>query len=173
MIKSGRLVFFVFLTIFSSSIVAPSNVESANDTDSTILAKMIEAREQAMINKDIGTAMSQFSEDITWINSQGYFFEGKQSVLDFHQMLTHNKTLDYIYEAGQPRVRITGRNSAIAYYSWKMFWFERGQPDVISKEEIGLMTLSAKKQEGTWRWIAVTNQHTPWFYEEIEAVTVE
>ena len=42
--------------------------------DSLTLATMITEREQAMINKDISSALSQFSEDATWINSQGYYF---------------------------------------------------------------------------------------------------
>jgi len=133
---------------------------------------MIKIREQAMVNKEVGLAMLQFSDDITWINSQGYFFEGKKSVLEFHEMLVNNKTSDYFYEAGSPRVRIIGPNNAIVYYSWKMFWFDIGHPKEVKKKEIGLMTLSAQKQQGKWYWVAVTNQHTPWFYEAIDIVTV-
>jgi uncharacterized protein (TIGR02246 family) len=173
MTKKGRLEFFILLIVCSSSIAAAENVENTAEKDSLVLAGMIEVREQAMINKDIDTAMSQFSEDITWINSQGYFFEGKQSVLEFHNMLANDNPLDYLYEAGKPRIRITSPDSAIAYYSWKMLWFEKGHPEAISKKEIGLMTLSAQKKDGIWRWIAVTNQHTPWFYEEIETVTID
>jgi hypothetical protein len=39
--------------------------------------------------------------------------------------------------------------------------------------EIGLMTLLAHKSGSTWQWIAVTNQHTPEFYERIDPVTIE
>ena len=35
------------------------------------------------------------------------------------------------------------------------------------------MTLSAQKRNGQWFWIAVTNQHTPSFYDVIESVTIE
>jgi hypothetical protein len=63
-----------------------------------LLADMIAVRETAMIEKDIETAMSQFSEDETWINSQGYYFEGRQNVLEFHGMLADSATRDYTYE---------------------------------------------------------------------------
>ena len=147
----------------------PNIVES----DEELLVGMIAVREKAMIEKDIATAMAQFSEDATWINSQGYYFEGKKNVLEFHGMLAENATRDYTYETGTPRVRLIDSSNAIAYYSWKMFWFERGVPEVIVNKEIGLMTLTAQKREGEWFWIAVTNQHTPWFYDLIEPVTID
>ena len=30
------------------------------------------------------------------------------------------------------------------------------------------MTLCAQKRQGKWYWTAVTNQHTPWFYETVD-----
>lgn len=137
------------------------------------LAEMITVREKAMIEKDIHTAMSQFSDDATWINSQGYFFEGKQNVLEFHNMLAGRESLDYTYEAGEPRIRLLDSSNAIAYYSWKMFWFRKDNPAEITNEEIGLMTLTAQKRQGQWYWVAVTNQHTPWFYEAVDPVTID
>jgi uncharacterized protein (TIGR02246 family) len=147
--------------------------EPAVESDSARLAEMIAVRETAMIEKDIDTAMAQFSDDATWINSQGYYFEGKQHVVEFHNMLAGRESLDYTYEAGEPRIRLIDSTNAIAYYSWKMFWFTKGSPEDITNEEIGLMTLTAQKREGQWYWVAVTNQHTPWFYETIDAVTVD
>jgi len=134
---------------------------------------MISLREQAMINKDIEVAMEQFSENPTWINSQGYYFSGREEVRKFHGMLAGNDSLDYYYEAGTPRIRITDANNALAYYSWKMFWLRKDNPVDTTFKEIGLMTLNAQKDNGTWQWIAVTNQHTPWFYPEIEEVKIE
>lgn len=142
-------------------------------TDSIEIVKMISKREKAMINGDINTVMSQFSENATWINSQGYYFEGKEEVLKFHSMLAENDSLDYYYEAGQPRIRIIDSNNAIAYYSWKMFWYKRAIPTDTTFKEIGLMTLTAQKYNSNWHWIAVTNQHTPWFYTEIEPVFID
>lgn len=152
------------------------NAQIAVESENVVLMQltdMISVREKAMIEKDIETAMSQFDEDATWINSQGYFFEGKSNVLEFHQMLAGNDSLDYFYEAGVPRIRILDSSNAIAYYSWKMFWYEKGAPQDIVNREIGLMTLSAQKRNGQWFWIAVTNQHTPSFYDVIESVTIE
>lgn len=152
--------------------VKERNVNSS-EADSLDLAKMIEARENAMITKDIVSALSQFSEDATWINSQGYFFEGKDSILNFHKMLVGRDSLDYYYEASVPRIRLLDTNNALVYYSWKMFWFKTANPVDTVYKEIGLMTLNAVKHDTAWRWIAVTNQHTPWFYKEINNVSIE
>ncbi|MCK5443354.1 MAG: hypothetical protein KAJ23_15825 [Maribacter sp.] len=141
--------------------------------DSLAIAQMISIREQSMINKDIKLAMGQFSEDATWINSQGYYFEGKNNVSKFHSMLTGNDSLDYYYEAGQPRIRVIDSKNALAYYSWKMFWFKKEIPADTTFKEIGLMTLTAHKQKNKWKWVAVTNQHTPWFYENVAPVTTD
>lgn len=126
-----------------------------------------------MIRKDINSAMSQFSDNVTWINSQGYYFQGKSEVLNFYNMLAENDSLDYYYKAGIPRIRIIDANNALAYYSWKMFWYKKVTPTDTVNREIGLMTLTAKKYDGNWKWIAITNQHTPWFYDKIEPVVIE
>ena len=134
---------------------------------------MIAIREKAMVEKDIEKAMSQFSDDVTWINSQGYYFEGKNEVLKFHNMLAQNDSLDYYYEGGLPKIRIINNNNAIAYYSWKMFWFKKDNKTDTINREIGLMTLNAEKTRNKWKWIAITNQHTPWFYNSIEPVFID
>lgn len=154
-------------------LVPVNNPPAPEAGDATRLAEMIAKRERAMVEKDIEAALTQFSDDATWINSQGYYFEGKQNVRDFHGMLAGNATRDYTYQAGQPRIRLIDASNAIAYYSWKMLWFERDDPDTVVHEELGLMTLTARKRAGRWQWIAVTNQHTPWFYETIDPVTVD
>ena len=142
-------------------------------TDSLAIAQMISVREKAMITKNIKAAMDQFSENATWINSQGYFFEGKEEVAKFHGMLADNDSLDYYYEASSPRISLIDPKNAIAYYSWKMFWYKKEMPVDTTFKEIGLMTLTAHKQNDTWKWVAVTNQHTPWFHGKIEPVTVD
>jgi hypothetical protein len=154
----------------------PSTSDESNHNiqkDSLAIAHMISVREQSMIDKDIELAMGQFSEDATWINSQGYYFEGKNNVSKFHSMLTGNDSLDYYYEAGQPRIRIIDSKNALAYYSWKMFWYKKEIPADTTFKEIGLMTLTAHKQKKEWKWVAVTNQHTPWFYENVAPVTTD
>jgi hypothetical protein len=169
-IKKIFLVFSVLCLLSCKEGEFNKNVKSA---DSLALIEMISDREHAMIQKDIDAAMSQFSEDVTWINSQGYYFKGKAEVLKFHNMLAGNDTLDYYYEAGKPRVRIIDNNNAIAYYSWKMFWYKKLTPTDTINKEIGLMTLTAKKFDNDWKWIAITNQHTPWFYDKVEPVFID
>lgn len=140
--------------------------------DSLALVSLVTIREQAMISKDINTAMSQFANEATWINSQGYFFQGINSVEKFHAMLAGNDSLDYYYEAGNPRVSLIDHNNGLVYYGWKMFWFRKENPSDTTFREIGLMTLSANKRNGEWKWVAVTNQHTPWFYQDILPVDI-
>ena len=165
----------LLLTIFCSCQNNPDskvNYDNAGDATSKLL-EMINEREEAMINKDIETAVNQFSDDVTWINSQGYYFEGKEVVRKFHDMLAGNDSLDYYYEAGSPRIRILDDENALAYYSWKMFWYRKEMPSDTTKKEIGLMTLNAKKYVDEWKWNAITNQHTPWFYDSIDPIPIE
>ncbi len=171
----GKYLLPVFLVIWISCEQnnSPTLHSQVAPNDSLVLAKMIRIRKEAMITKDIPTAMSQFSEDATWINSQGYYFEGKAEVSKFHDMLSGNDSLDYYYEAGKPKIRVLDSKNAIVYYSWKMFWYKKKVPSDTTFREVGLMTLNAHKQKDRWLWKAVTNQHTPWFYHEIEPVTAE
>lgn len=81
---------------------------AAAESDVDILTSMIAAREQAMIEKDVETALAQFSDDAMWINSQAYYFEGKLHVRQFYGMLAETNPLDYTYEAGRPHVRLLG-----------------------------------------------------------------
>jgi len=144
---------------------APSP-DAVSDTEA--LAKMVMQREHAMQAKDAALAMQQFSDDATWINSQGYYFEGKSAVAKFHTLLTQDPQRDYHYEAGSPLIRLLDSSNAVVYYSWKMTWFERDKPEKIINPEVGLMTLTAQKRDGKWYWVATTVQHTPWFYQSIE-----
>lgn len=154
-------------------VVDLASVQQPFISDSLAIAKMISTREEAMIDKNIEAAMDQFAESATWINSQGYYFEGRENVSKFHGMLAGNDSLDYYYEAGKPRIRMIDPQNALAYYGWKMFWYKKEKPADTTFKEIGLMTLTAHKTKEKWRWIAVTNQHTPWFYADIEPVTTD
>ncbi len=176
MLQLNHFILLLWLAMLScGSADNPSqdqHVEDVQVRDSLALVEMINTREQAMITKDLATAMGQFVEEITWINSQGYYFAGINEVRKFHHMLAENDSLDYMYQAGQPKIRLLDSQNALAYYGWKMFWFQKVPPMDTVNREIGLMTLSARKMEGEWKWFAVTNQHTPWFYEKIEPVTI-
>ena len=144
-----------------------------HELDRQKLATMIHTREQGMIAKDLAQVMKQFSENATWINSQGYYFEGKPVIEKFHQMMFANDSLDYQYIAGTPRIRILANSNAIAYYGWQMIWINRMNRTDTVKREIGLMTLMAQKADSSWQWKAITNQHTPWFYRKINPVPLE
>ena len=96
--------------------------ESASlEQDSLVLRDMIKTRERSMIDRDLPTAMSQFSSDATWINSQGYYFVGKEEIGRFHNMLASADTVDYFYEAGQPYIRMVDPKNALVYYGGKCF----------------------------------------------------
>gem|GEM_PF-5052323 len=70
----------------------PNGVHSSN-ADSLQLAHMISGREKSMIEKDIHPAISQFTHDTTWINSQGYFFEGKKMIRPMPLHATHGRCI--------------------------------------------------------------------------------
>jgi uncharacterized protein (TIGR02246 family) len=157
----------LLLSLFQPA-VADQALSQEIASDLETLTNMVTQRERAMQAKNASQAMEQFSDDATWVNSQGYYFEGKSAVAKFHAMLTQDPQRDYHYEVGTPRVRLLDSSNAIVYYSWKMTWFERGDPEEIINPEVGLMTLNAQKRDGKWYWVAITVQHTPWFYQSIE-----
>jgi hypothetical protein len=41
-----------------------------------------------------------------------------------------------------------------------MDWYRLSKPSDTIERETRLLTLSAQKRKGTWKWIAVTNQQT-------------
>ena len=147
--------------------------EAIRAIDKQKIEDMIAAREQGMIAKDLASVMNQFSENATWINSQGYYFEGKPVIEKFHKMMFDNDSLDYEYLAGKAKVRVLDNQNASAYYGWQMNWIHRINTNDTVNKEIGLMTLTAQKTDSTWHWKAVTNQHTPWFYKSIVPVFID
>ncbi|THV61040.1 hypothetical protein EZV76_01540 [Flagellimonas alvinocaridis] len=56
---------------------------NTREQDSLELIQMVADRETAMIQKDMALAMGRFTEDATWINSQGYYFEGREGLKSF------------------------------------------------------------------------------------------
>ncbi len=167
------LVLAILILVGCQNKMQPIAIVDQTEKDSLVLAQMIALREEAMIKKDVALVMPQFSEDATWINSQGYFFQGKKELEKFHLMFVNNDSLDYYYKISEPKIRLLDRNNALAYYSWKMFWFKKENPADTTFREIGLMTLNAQKQNEAWKWVAVTNQHTPWFYDHITPVQID
>jgi uncharacterized protein (TIGR02246 family) len=171
--KTFKAILILGLCICSCKKSLTSSNQNFITNDSLQLVELILDREQAMIKKDVDLVMSQFSDDATWINSQGYLFEGKRELGKFHSMFFENDSLNYYYEIGIPKIRFLDHNSALAYYSWKMFWIKKENPADTTFKEIGLMTLNAQKEKGKWQWTAITNQHTPWFFNEVKPVQIE
>jgi len=166
---SGGVVIAIMMAFFGSPGLAED--VPGQDSDIAALEQMIHDRETAMIDHDVEAALSQFAEDATWVNSQGYYFVGIDSVREFHRYLAQNTERDYEYIAGEPLVRLLDETNAVVYYGWRMIWHEPGNRDNVITDEIGIMTLTAQQRNGEWKWVAVTVQHTPYFYEEIEPIT--
>jgi len=157
-----RYIYLLFFLCLLSCDKDDNSLDSNSLINDTVrLKEMVLEREAAMKNKDIDKIMSQFALDATWINSHGYFFDNKSNVYDFHVALIHDA--NYEYEAGNTKVRILNEEFAIVYYGWKMYWLS--ETDTL--KENGIMTLTARKINEDWFWIAVTNQHTPEFHMEI------
>ena len=68
----------------------PEQRTAPGETDIEILTTMISFREQAMATNDVAAAMMHFADDATWINSQGYYFEGRDELENFHRMLAED-----------------------------------------------------------------------------------
>ncbi len=170
-----------FLLLICSCQTKETNNRTTNttSTDSLALLEMIKVREKAMKEKDMKTVMSQFRDDATFINSNGFYFKNKKEIESFHKKLTLNDTVGYTYKAGIATIRILSPDFALAYYPWEMDWYKlptlkdtinwyklSAQKDTI--KEIGLMSLTAQKDNTGWKWKAITNQHTEEYFNDLK-----
>ena len=88
-----------------------------------------------MKKTDLPTVMAQFSDDVTFINGEGYYCANKAEIEAFHKGLTQNDFLGYYYTAGHIHVRLLDNNNALVYYPNRMDWFKLSNPnDTIEKE---------------------------------------
>ncbi len=131
------------------------------------MTRMVREREAAMKAGDVSSVMAQFSEDATFINSNGYYCADKSEVEAFHKQIMFRESVGYKYLAGRVTVRLLDESNALVYYPWKMDFFYVATPKEFFHKETGLMTLSAQKRKGRWIWVAVTNHHTPEFFEDL------
>jgi uncharacterized protein (TIGR02246 family) len=120
-----------------------------------------------MKTKDINKVMSQFSDDATFINSDGYFLANKKEIAAFHKALSQTDSLGYNYVAGQVHLRFLDQNNALVYYPNKMNWYRLSNQKDTVERETRLLTLSAQKRNGTWLWVAVTNQVTIEYFDDL------
>jgi uncharacterized protein (TIGR02246 family) len=126
---------------------------------------MIEEHIEAMRTKNMSLFSSQFSDDAVWVNTDGYYYAGKQAIADYHKGLF---SMDYHIKHGKVLLRMVDDKNALVYFPWRMDWYTKENPNDTTVQEIGLMTLSASKRDSTWKWIAVTVQDTKEFFEDLE-----
>jgi hypothetical protein len=158
----------LFLLLCSCEInKTDSDAKSSENKDSITLVNMVKEREFAMKNKDIPSVMSQFSDDATFINSAGYYLANKKEIENFHDNLLHMDSSAYHYKAGKVHVRFIDEKNALVYYPWRMDWYKIPDADDTVFEEVGLMTLTAQLRNEKWQWIAITNQHTKEYFEDL------
>ncbi len=166
--------------------------------DSLTLVKMVRDRAIAREKHDITAELSQFSDDATFINSDGLLLPDKKAIekhlkeinssddssetfeINLSEIkpptgvLLHRnfkgKWIDLCdhYTAGNIKIRIIDKNNALAYYPWRIDSFLCSNPKDTIISEIGLMTLSAQKRNDQWFWIAITNQHTPEYFNDLD-----
>ncbi len=161
----------ILLTFFLS--LYSCNTDNKNDSnydrtdDSLILVKMVNARESAMKKKDIPAVIEQFSDDATFINGDGFYCANKAEIDAFHKNLVESDSIGYYYIAGKIHVRILDNKNALVYYPNRMDWYKFSDPKDTIEKETRLLTLSAQKRNGSWQWVAITNQRTPKYFDDL------
>jgi hypothetical protein len=127
---------------------------------------MVKEREKFMQEKNINALMTQFSDDATFINSAGFYCADKNEIEEFHRALAQLDSISYYYKAGNVHIRFLDSKNALVYYPWEMDWYYVSNPNE-SQAEVGLMTISAQKRIGKWWWVAITNQHTAEYFDDL------
>jgi uncharacterized protein (TIGR02246 family) len=135
--------------------------------DSVTLIKMVHERAEAMKHKNIDAVVAQFSDDATFINGEGYYLANKAEITEFHKGLTESDSIGYYYTVGKVHVRMLDENNALVYYPNRMDWFRVSNPKDTIEKETDLLTLSAQKRNGKWQWIAITNQPTIDYFDDL------
>jgi len=161
-----RLIAILILFLSScSNNKSDAKYDQAND--SLTLIMMARDRESAMRNKNITAVMAQFSDDATFINGGGFYFANKKEITEFHKNLIQNDSISYHYIAGNIHVRMLDFKNALVYYPNRMDWYRVSNPKDTIEKETRLLTLSAQKRSGKWQWIAITNQQTPEYFDDL------
>ena len=156
----------VFLLIFCS-LAKPATCQNAYAPDSLIILSMMQTQQFAMQRKDLSAVMKPFADDASLVNPAGYFYANKKEIEEYYNTMNHLDTITYNYSSGNVDLRMLDGNNALIYYPWEMDWYNIKQPGKILYKEFGLMSISAQKRNTMWQWVAVTNQHTPEFFEEL------
>lgn len=190
------LTMLLFFLLSSCKInTTDSETKDAFNRDSLILVNMVRVRAAAREKNDIITEMSQFSADATFISGSGSYLGSKEEIdshlntkkdssryfeinLDESKPPTGVKLYKNIkyrevdrrshYKIGNVKVRILDQNNALVYYPWRIDAYIFSNPQDTIFTETGLMTLSAQKRKGKWFWVAITNQLTEDFFQDLE-----
>jgi hypothetical protein len=193
------LLFLSLLLLFSCKTMKnDEKIKEAFKEDSVALVKMVRDRAIAREKHDIIAELSQFSDDATFINSDGLLLPNKKAIESHLKesnasgdssetfeiklseiqpptgvLLYRNFKGRWIdlcdqYTAGNIKIRIIDKNNALVYYPWRIDSFLRSNPKDTIISEIGLMTLSAQRRNDQWFWIAITNQHTPEYFNDLD-----
>ncbi len=165
--KFSQLVKNLIFLLFLSVTAIESFCQDGYASDSLILLSMVQMRQFAMQKKDVPAMMKQFSDDATFINPAGYIYRNKSEIETYHNTLTHLDSITYYYATGAVQLRMLDGNNALIYYPWRMDWYNVAHPADTLYKEFGLFTISAQKRNTTWYWIAVTDQHTPEFFDDL------
>lgn len=131
--------------------------------DSLALVRMVDERAVAMNHRDLATLARQYAPDMTFINTAGFYF-GPGDMARFDSVLVAFDSTRY--RSGRVQVRLLDSANALVYYGWRVDRFRAVNPTL---NELGLLTLSAQKRNGQWRWVAATNQATPTFVDDLLA----
>lgn len=149
------------LLIVASTSVGNAQLTKQSQADSLALVQMVADRENAMNHRDMQTLLSQYSDDFTFINTAGSYLT-RPDMPKFDSVLyAYDSTR---YRGGKVNVRLLDSTNALVYYAWQVDRYRAVNPLL---NEIGLMTLSAQKRSGRWVWVAMTNQSTPRFIEDV------
>ena len=57
--------------------------------------------------------------------------------------------------------------NALVYYPNRMDWYKVSNPKDTIEKETRLLTLSAQKRNGSWQWVAITNQRTSKYFDDL------
>jgi hypothetical protein len=163
-----KTLIFYIVFFFASCTTSNDKVSLNAAKDSLILVKMVKERERGMQAQNMEPVMAQFADDATFINGDGFYLANKKEISEFHNALKKSDSIGYHYIAGEVLIIMLDQNNALVYYPNRMDWCRLSNPSDTIERETRLLTLSAQKRKGTWKWIAVTNQQTLSYFNDLK-----
>jgi hypothetical protein len=164
--KVQVVIFCILLSIVSCNTTS-DRVLYSSAQDSLMLLKMVHERERGMKEQNMEPVMAQFADDATFINGDGFYLANKKEISEFHYALKKSDSISYHYVAGKVLIRMLDSMNALVYYPNRMDWYRLSNPRDTIEKETRLLTISAQKRKGAWKWIAVTNQQTLNYFDDL------